>query len=155
MVGNRTWGGWLRKLLSLMLGILVAAHIVRGIQYADALTLLLVDAVLSLLNSLLLPFLTSLFLFISLPLVISTFGLVIPFVLWLVNALLLYLSSVLVPTFHVDGALSALFGSLVVSIISHLLLALTGGNGKGRPRPPKTRQQRPRNEYENGNVMDA
>ncbi|MDR2512704.1 MAG: phage holin family protein [Puniceicoccales bacterium] len=155
MAKNKTWDAWLRELLARVLGILVAAHIVHGIHYADGLTLLLVATVLGLLNSLLRPALTSILVLLSLPLVIGTLGLALPFVLWLINALLLYLTSLLVPTFRIDGVLPALLGSLVISITSFLLLALMNSN-KGRPQTPRPPpKRRPHNEYENGNVIDV
>jgi putative membrane protein len=100
--------------------VLVAAHVVRGISYDkdDWPSLLLATLVLGLLNTFLRPVL----LFLSLPLVIFSLGL---FTI-VINAFLLYLVGGLFKSFHVDSFGAALWGALVISIVSIPLNFLTG-----------------------------
>ncbi|MDR2845288.1 MAG: phage holin family protein [Puniceicoccales bacterium] len=132
---SKSWGRWIREWVAIALGVLTAAHIVPGITYDNTGTLLLVTAVLSLLNSLARPFLQSLFVLVALPLVLLTFGLAVVLVLWVVNSLLLYFTSLLIEGFKVATFGDALWGALCISAVSWLLPLLVGDGGKG-PRPP-------------------
>ncbi len=89
---------------------LLAAFTSSGIDFDSATTLILVVFLLSLFNLILKPLLV----LFTLPFIIFTLG----FGLWIINALLLLLVSELVPGFYVDSFLSALWGSLVVSMTS-------------------------------------
>ncbi len=88
----------------------LAAFTSSGIDFDSATTLILVVFLLSLFNLILKPLLV----LFTLPFIIFTLG----FGLWIINALLLLLVSELVPGFYVDSFLSALWGSLVVSMTS-------------------------------------
>jgi putative membrane protein len=114
--------GFLIRSLLTMLAVLVTAHLVPGIRVDSWLSALGTAIVLGLLNAVLRPLL----LLLTLPFIILTFGLFI----FVVNAILLGLVSVLVPGFHVAGFWSGVFGSLVISIISGLLNFLVGGSGR-------------------------
>lgn len=107
------------------LAILVATHIVPGIEYDTAASLL----VASLLFGILITFLRPLLFLLTLPLVVVTLGL---FVL-IINAGLLYLVGKLLKGFHVGGFWPAFWGALVISIVSLVLNTLTG-TGEGRLR---------------------
>ncbi len=89
---------------------LLAAFTSSGIDFDSATTLILVVFLLSLFNLILKPLLV----LFTLPFIVFTLG----FGLWIINALLLLLVSELVPGFYVDSFLSALWGSLVVSMTS-------------------------------------
>ena len=114
--------GFLIRSLLTMLAVLATAHLVPGIRVESWLSALGAAIVLGLLNAVLRPLL----LLLSLPFIILTFGLFI----FVVNAILLALTSVLIPGFYVAGFWSAVFGSLVISIISGLLNFLVGGSGR-------------------------
>ena len=107
------------------LAVLVATHIVPGIDYETVASLF----VASLLFGILITFLRPLLFLLTLPLVVVTLGL---FVL-VINAGLLYLVGSLVKGFHVDGFWPAFWGALVISLTSLVLNTLTG-SGEGRVR---------------------
>ena len=89
---------------------LLAAFTSSGIDFDSGNTLILVVFLLSLFNLILKPLLV----LFTLPFIIFTLG----FGLWIINALLLLFVSELVPGFYVNSFLSALWGSLVVSMTS-------------------------------------
>lgn len=132
MFEHRTPGQWLRELLSLMLGVLLATHVVPGIRYDGLTALVAIVVVLALLNAVLRPFLRGFLMFLSLPLVLLTFGLGALLVLWLVNAILFYLAGVLVGSFTVESFGDAMLGSLVLGAASWLLTRLLGDGGNRR-----------------------
>lgn len=113
--------------------ILVASYVVPGIHYVRWPDLLMATFILGLLNT----FVRPLLLFFSLPLLLFTLGL---FTLVINAFLLLLVSSLLSPRFHVDGFGHALLGALVISLVTLALNLLTGsGNTRvqfrrgGRP----------------------
>lgn len=115
------------------LAVLVATKIVPGINYDRWDDLLIATLILGILNSILRPLL----LLLSLPLLVLTLGL---FSL-VINAGLLYFVNVLLPGFHVGTFWDALFGALIISVVTLFLNTITGsGNARvevrrGR-RPP-------------------
>lgn len=115
----------------LALGVLVSAHVVPGISYANTATLIVVVLLLSLLNAILKPLL----LFFTLPFIVLTMGIGI----LLINALLFYMVGGLVTGFHVAGFGSAFLGGLIVSLTNFLINFLFFGRarvqtGSGRSR---------------------
>jgi putative membrane protein len=119
---------FLQRWLVNTLGVLVAAHLVRGISYDSFIGLLIASLVLGVLNA----FLRPLLLLLTLPLLLFSLGL---FVL-VINAFLLYFVGWLVKSFHVDSFGAAFWGSLVVSLISMLVNSLIGADtGKVSQRP--------------------
>ncbi|MBN1403967.1 MAG: phage holin family protein [Opitutales bacterium] len=105
---------FLRNMVVLAAGVLLAASIVPGIEYNDNwMVLSFVVLILAFLNAVMKPLLVLL----TLPFVILSFGLGI----WLINAFLLHLASVLVDGFEVSGLGAALLGSLVISLTNMLL----------------------------------
>lgn len=100
------------------LGVLVAAHLVRGIHYESWGALLLASLMLGILNALLRPAL----LLLSLPLVLLTLG----FFLLIINALLLYFVGWLVAGLRVATFGAAFWGALIVSLVSLVLNPLFG-----------------------------
>jgi putative membrane protein len=98
------------------LAVFVAASILPGIHIDNWLTIVLVAIVLGIVNSALKPILV----IISLPVTILTLGLF----LLVINALLVFLTAWLIPGFAVDGWLSAILFSLIVSLVSSVLQSL-------------------------------
>ncbi len=92
------------------LAIIFVAWVIPGISVSGFLTALLVAVVMAIINAFIKPFLQ----IISLPLNLLTLGL-FSFVL---NALLFMLAGAITPGFEVDGFLSALFGSLILSLLA-------------------------------------
>ena len=107
------------------LAVLVATHIVPGIDYETVASLF----VASLLFGILVTFLRPLLFLLTLPLVVVSLG----FFVLVINAGLLYLVGSLVKGFHVDGFWPAFWGALVISLTSLVLNTLTG-SGEGRVR---------------------
>ena len=105
------------------LAVAVAAGVVPGIHYGSLFSLLGVALLLGIVNALMRPVL----LLLSLPLILVTMGL---FVL-VINALMLWFVSSLVPDFKIDSFWSAFFGAILVSIVSWVLSAFfRGSDGK-------------------------
>jgi putative membrane protein len=104
---------------TLAVAFLVASRMVDGIRYDNLEALLLATLSLSLLNLFIRPVL----LLLSLPLLLLTLGLFT----WVINAGLLLFVGRLISGFHVDDFGSAMWGALVISVISVVLNVLTGG----------------------------
>ncbi len=116
------------------LAVLVAAVVMPGhIRYDKPMDLLMASLLLGILNA----FLRPVIMFLALPLLILSLGL---FML-VINALMLYFVGSLVPGFHVAGFWWALWGALIISIVSTVLNIMTGvgssrvviRRGKGPP----------------------
>ena len=125
--GHRLWVLMFRWLLNAV-SVWAAASLVRGIGYEDWASLLAAALILGILNALVKPFLIA----VALPLVVLTLG----FMLLLINAFLLMLTSKLVPGFHVAGFWPAIGASVIISLVSMLL----GNQGKklgSRRSPPQ------------------
>jgi len=92
----------------------VVAQIIPGIRFDGSIAaLLLLGLIFGIINAVIKPVV----LLLTLPLTILTLGL---FAL-VVNALMLMLTSAFSPSYVVDGFLSALLGSIVISILSAVL----------------------------------
>jgi putative membrane protein len=109
------------KLFGTAIAVYIAAWILPGITVDSILWALVVSFVLGLLNTFIKPFLQ----LISIPFILLTFGLF----LVVINAVMLLFASELVPDQHfvVDGFWPAVWGSIIISIVSALL----------EPRDPK------------------
>lgn len=92
--------------------IMVAAYLLPGIHIASFFTALAIALVLGILN----VFVRPLLIILTLPLTIVTLGLF----LLVINALMILLTSYLVPGFEVDGFWWAVLFSIFVSIITLL-----------------------------------
>lgn len=100
--------------------VFVAAPIV-GLDYGGSLACLLgASLLLGIINA----FIRPLLLLLSLPLILVTLGL---FIL-IINALMLKFVSEIVPCFKVPGFGSAVFGAIIISIVSWLLSAFFRGS---------------------------
>lgn len=98
------------KWIAYTLVIIFTAWIVPGISVENFLTAMFVCVILALINTFIKPILQ----IISFPLTILTLGL---FAL-VINALMLMLAGWIAPGFEVDGFLSALLGSILLSLFS-------------------------------------
>ena len=112
----------LRWVLS-ALALVLTTRIVPGIEVRDFTTLFIAALVLGLVNAIVRPIL----IFFTLPLTIVTLGLF----LLVVNAMTFGLAASFVPGFSVHGFGSALFGSIVMSILSSVFsMFVTMGDAK-------------------------
>lgn len=98
------------------LALLALPYVVPSVQVASFGTALIVALVLGLINAILRPLL----ILLTLPVTILTLGLFI----FVINALLFQLAGNLIDGFNVGGFWSALFGSIVYSLISWALSSL-------------------------------
>ena len=116
---------WLIRWALMAIAVWMSALLVSGVSYDDRTSLLAAALMLGILNSLVKPILVV----VALPLVVLTLG----FMLLFINAFLLLLTTRFVPGFHVDGFGSAMWASLVISIVSMML----GNTRKNFPRNPR------------------
>lgn len=100
-------------LIANALALFLTARIVPGIHIDTFITALVAALVLALLNTFVKPFL----LFLTLPANILTLGLFS----WVVSAAVLWLGSIFVTGFAVDGFIPALVGGILLAFISSLL----------------------------------
>lgn len=107
---------FLARLLLNGIAILVAAWLIPGLELTDTFSALIAGALLGLVNALVRPVL----LLLTLPFTLVTLGLFI----FVVNAICLGLTAALVPGFSISGFWAALFGALVVSVVSWILNGL-------------------------------
>ena len=108
--------GLLLRILLIAVAAYLTAKLLPGVTIADAKTAILVAIVLAILNAFLRPILVAL----TLPITILTLGLF----LLVINILIVYLAAKVVPGFHINGWLTALLFSLLVSLITYLLDAI-------------------------------
>ena len=114
--------GFLLRVLANALAIFFAAAIVPGIEIRGVLSALGAGLVLGLVNAVVRPVL----LVLTLPLTLVTLGLF----LFVLNGLCLWLTSMLVVGFEVHGLWAAIFGALIVSVVSWLLTAFLSDRGR-------------------------
>lgn len=114
--------GFLIRLLANTLAILAAAYMLPGIEVSGGLSLLAAALVLALINAFVRPVL----LFLTLPFTLVTLGLFI----FLLNAFCLWLTSQLVKGFEVHGFWTAVFGALLISMVSWAVTALLSDRGQ-------------------------
>jgi len=114
--------GLLVRWLLLTISIIVTSYLVDGIHVTSFFSAFFAAAVLGILNALFRPLL----IVITLPINILTLGLFT----FVINALLLKMVSGVVPGFYVQGFLSAVFGSLIISLVSWLLSSFVNDRGR-------------------------
>jgi putative membrane protein len=130
------------------LGVMAADFICPGIKILDLTGALIAPLVLGLLNA----FLRPLMLLLSLPLLILTLG----FFLWVINALLLMLTSSFAGEhFHVDGFWWAMAGAAIISIVSILSNLFLGGGATFTFNKPPRRPKVKDDDDDNGPVIDV
>lgn len=109
--------GFLLHLLLTAGAILIVANIVSGVQVSGFGSALIGALVLGLVNAIVKPVMIVL----TLPLTILTFGLF----LFVLNALMLWLVSAVVPGFQIRGFWAALVGSLLLTLLNIIIDWLT------------------------------
>jgi len=114
--------GFLVRVLVNAMAILLAAAVVPGIEARGLLTVVGAGLVLGLINAVVRPVL----LVLTFPLTLVTLGLF----LFVLNAFCLWLTSALVKGFEIHGIWAALFGSLLVSVVSWLVTAFLSDRGQ-------------------------
>ena len=124
---SHPWVQLLVRWSILALGVTLASHLVPGIRYDSATTLLVVVLLLSLFNAVLRPLLV----LFTLPFILLTMGLG----MLVINALLFLFVGRLVGGFEVTSFWSALGGSVIVSLTNLILSSLLGR--RNPPRPPR------------------
>jgi len=90
--------------------ILAAAYLLPGIKIKNYKIALVAAVVMGIVNALIQPVVA----FFAYPITFVTFGLFS----WVINGLMLMLVAKLVPDFEVNGCLTAIFGSAIISLIS-------------------------------------
>ena len=105
---------FIARLLMNMAAILLMAHVLPRVIWVDGLFAAFIAALLrGIVNAILRPILV----FLTLPLTLLTFGLF----LLVINGLMLWLVATFVKGFHVNGFWGAVFGSILISIVSWVL----------------------------------
>ena len=107
--------------LILTLAVLLTAYLMDGIHVSGFFSAFFAAAVLGILNALFRPVL----LILTLPINILTLG----FFTFVINAALLKMASGIIPGFEVRGFWTAVFGSLLISVISWLMTAMVSDRG--------------------------
>ncbi len=108
--------GFLLRAVLVAVGLWVAAHLIHGIAFDSVRSLAAAALVLGVINAFVKPILVIL----TLPLTIVTLGLF----LLVLNAAMLLLTAHLLHGFHVHGFWPALWGSIVVSLVSWIGAAI-------------------------------
>ncbi len=100
------------------------AYAIEGIEVSGPLAAIVAAAVLGIINAILRP----IFILLTLPINILTLGLFT----FILNGFMLYLAGTLVRGFEVQGFWAAVFGALVLSIVSGLTTAFLSDEGRIR-----------------------
>ncbi len=95
------------------MGLAVIAHLGMGIQANSTVSIIVAALVLGLVNTFIRPILR----LVAIPFTLVTFGLFG----WIINGLMLWLVSRLVPGFHVAGFVAAVLGAVVLAAISGVM----------------------------------
>src|SRR5574341_2087640 len=114
--------GFLIRLGLNALALLIVSTVIPGIEVRGVLPALSAAFFLGLVNAVVRPII----LLLTLPLTILTLGLFIP----LINAFLLKLVSLFIHGFEVHGFWSAVFGAILLSLVSGLLNLLINDRGR-------------------------
>jgi putative membrane protein len=121
---------WLARLFLNGISIIVATYLIPGLQLDGPVSALIAGAILAVVNVLVRPVLFIL----TLPFTLITLGLFI----FVINALCLALTAWLVPGFSIAGFWSALFGALLVTIVSWILNGVLVPKARGSSGPDPT-----------------
>ena len=110
--------------LTLTAAIILSAYLLDGIRISGFFSAFFAAAILGILNA----FFRPIALLLTLPINILSLG----FFTFVINALMLKLASGFIPGFHVYGFWTAIWGSLIISIISWLLNSFISDQGSVR-----------------------
>jgi len=113
--------GILVRWLILTVAIMFAAYMMAGIHVKNFFSAFLAAAILGILNAFFRPIL----ILLTLPINILTLGLFT----FIINALLLKMASGVISGFEIYGFWSAVFGSLIISLVSWILSSLINEKG--------------------------
>ena len=108
--------GLLLALVLNALALVVTAYIVPGFRVNDFVSAMLTAIVIGLINTFIKPILS----FLTTPINMLTLGLFT----FVVNAIVLYLASLVVPGFKIDGVLAAILGAVVLSVVAVVISTL-------------------------------
>jgi putative membrane protein len=114
--------GFLIRWLILTVAIIVASYLLEGIRISGFFSAFFAAATLGILNALFRPIL----ILLTLPINILTLGLFT----FIINALMLKMASGVIPGFEVYGFWTAVFGSLIISVVSWLLNSFISDRGR-------------------------
>lgn len=114
--------GLLVRWLVLTAAIVIASYLISGIEVNGFFSAFFAAAILGILNIFFRPILFIL----TLPINLLTFGLFT----FVINALLLKMASGVISGFQVHGFWSAVFGSLVISVVNWLLTSFINKQGR-------------------------
>jgi putative membrane protein len=114
--------GILIRIVVNSLAIIVAAQVIPGIELKGMLSALAAGLILGVVNAVVRPVL----LLLTFPITLLTLGLF----LFVLNGLCLWLTSALVSGFEIHGFWSAIFGALLVSLVSWVLNAFLSDRGE-------------------------
>jgi putative membrane protein len=114
------YGIFLRWLI-LTFSIIATSYLIDGIQVSGFVSAFFAAAILGILNAFFRPIL----LILTLPVNILSLG----FFTFVINAIVLMMVSGVISGFEVDGFWSAVFGSLLISLVSWVLTSFIGGRG--------------------------
>jgi putative membrane protein len=114
--------GLLVRWLILTVAIMVASYLIQGIEVNGFFSAFLAAAILGVLNVFFRPIL----LILTLPINILTLG----FFTFIINAVLLKMASGAISGFVVHGFWSAVFGGLIISVVSWLLNSFINDQGR-------------------------
>lgn len=106
------------------LALLITAYVVPGFGVANFQSALLAAIVLGIINTFIKPVL----LFLTFPLTIVTLGLFI----FVVNAIVLFMASAVVPGLTIAGWMPAILGAIVLSVVSTGMSMLVKDVAKGK-----------------------
>lgn len=98
------------------LALIVTAYIVPGFHVDNFVTTLITGVVLGFINAFIRPILA----IVSAPITILTLGLFS----FVINAVILYLASLVVPGFRLDSIMSAILGGIVLAVVSTIIASL-------------------------------
>lgn len=98
------------------LALYVVASIIPGVKIDSFTAALIASVVIGFLNAVVKPIL----LLLTLPVTIVTLGLFV----FVVNALLLLVAGSITPGFHVDGFMTAIIGSILLTVVTMIFNAL-------------------------------
>jgi len=114
--------GILVRWLISTVSILITAYLMDGIHVSGFFTALFAAAILGILNA----FFRPLMFIITLPITVITLGLFT----FVINAVLLMMVAAVISGFDIAGFWSALFGSLLISLVSWLITSFINERGK-------------------------
>ena len=114
--------GIIVRWLTLTISIIITAYLVEGIQVGGFWSAFFAAAVLGILNA----FFRPVVLVLTLPINILTMGLFT----FVINALLLKMASGVISGFNVEGFWAAVFGSLLISVVSWLINSFISERGR-------------------------